>query len=156
MIARAVDHDAADGMLMSCLDEALESNEDVDVVTSEPTVDPFLADLPADVFVPEQVAVITPAPVPPSNTTQEAAVAIAVAGPVRPAGASFLDDLPSDVFVPMPPSPDQEPAAKDRPLAGVGPPPARLGDAVELTRRAVSAWVSVLIGPALVQEGSRR
>ena len=29
-------------------------------------------------------------------------------------------------------------------------PPRRLGDAVDLTRRAVSAWVSVLIGPALV------
>jgi hypothetical protein len=76
----------------------------------------------------------------------------------RPAlpSSSFLEDLPSDVFVPALTPPEEELVAKDRPLAGVAPQPARLGDAVELTRRAVSAWVSVLIGPALVQEGARR
>ena len=153
---RVADDDATDGMIMSCLDEALGWDEVVDVVASAPTVDPFLADLPVDVFVPERAAVIATVPAPPSNTTQDAAVAVAVAGPGRPALSSFLEDLPSDVFAPMPPSPDQELAAKDRPLADVGPQPARLGDAVELTRRAVSAWVSVLIGPALVQEGARR
>ena len=155
-IAPVADHATTDGMLISCLDEALEWDETVDAVASAPTVDPFLADLPADVFVPEHVAVIATAPARAPSTTQEAVVAIAVAAPVRSAGASFLDDLPGDVFAPMAPSPDQEPASTDRPLAGAAPPPARLGDAVELTRRAVSAWVSVLIGPALVQEGARR
>ncbi len=156
LIAQGADNDTADSMVMSCLDEALDWDEDVEVVASARTVDRFLADLPADVFVPEHVAVIATAPAPAANTTHDAVVAIAVAEAVRPAGATFLDDLPSEVFAPMPPSPDQELAAKDRPFAGVGPPPARLGDAVELTRRAVSAWVSVLIGPALVQEGARR
>jgi hypothetical protein len=49
----------------------------------------------------------------------------------------------------------QKPPSNDQPFAGAQSPPQRLGDAVELTRRAVSAWVSVLIGPALVDVSRR-
>ena len=61
--------------------------------------------------------------------------------------------FPDDVFAH--PSVDQSKLEANHPLAGIASQPPRLGDAVELTRRAVSAWVSVLIGPALV-DGSRR
>ena len=66
-----------------------------------------------------------------------------------------LADLPDDVFAPAPGSVVQKPGSNDQPLAGAQSPPQRLGDAVELTRRAVSAWVSVLIGPALVDVSRR-
>jgi hypothetical protein len=68
---------------------------------------------------------------------------------------SSLVDLPSDVFAPAPAVVVQEPLPRAGAMAGRGSQPARLGDAVELTRRAVSAWVSVLIGPALVDVSRR-
>jgi hypothetical protein len=73
----------------------------------------------------------------------------------KPARAAGVADLPDDVFTPASGSVVQKPGSGDQPIAGAQSPPQRLGDAVELTRRAVSAWVSVLIGPALV-EVSRR
>jgi hypothetical protein len=67
----------------------------------------------------------------------------------------LLVDLPRDVFAPAPVVISQEPLQTNQSLAGTHTQPARLGDAVELTRRAVSAWVSVLIGPALVDVSRR-
>jgi hypothetical protein len=154
-IATAFDQDASEDAVISCLDEAMGWDEEVEVVANLPHVDPFLADLPADVFVPERVTHPDSAPEAPSIRSKEAVLALAVAAPAPPVTAPCLADLPSDVFVPVTPSRDQEPVATNRPLTGVEPQAPRLGDAVELTRRAVSAWVSVLIGPALVQ-GSRR
>jgi hypothetical protein len=66
-----------------------------------------------------------------------------------------LVDLPRHVFAPVPAVLAQEPLHSDGALVGRESQPARLGDAVELTRRAVSAWVSVLIGPALVNVSRR-
>ena len=67
----------------------------------------------------------------------------------------MLVDLPREVFAPAPAVFASHPVAPDRSLTAADSPPARLGDAVELTRRAVSAWVSVLIGPALVDVSRR-
>ncbi len=173
-----VDLDESGGDAMSCLDEALSWDEEAEVVVAAARVDPFLADLPADVFVPEQVTVEISAPATTSIATNEAPLAAVAPDAPRPVVLAVLADLPSDVFVPMPQPSDRdslakdrplagaEPCgvalampvdllAKDRPLAGAEPQPARLGDAVELTRKAVSAWVSVLIGPALVGSSRR-
>jgi hypothetical protein len=70
-------------------------------------------------------------------------------------GWATLVDLPRNVFVPLSSVLTQEPLRSDQALVGTDSQPARLGDAVELTRRAVSAWVSVLIGPALVDVSRR-
>jgi hypothetical protein len=68
----------------------------------------------------------------------------------EPASRLTLADLPRDVFAPAGARSAPAPLQTDHALAGTHSQPARLGDAVELTRRAVSAWVSVLVGPALV------
>jgi hypothetical protein len=66
-----------------------------------------------------------------------------------------LVDLPRDVFAPASSVLAQGSLHPDQALVGRDSQPAGLGDAVELTRRAVSAWVSVLIGPALVDVSRR-
>ncbi len=78
-----------------------------------------------------------------------------VAESQKPERPFVLVDLPDDVFAPAPGTVVQKPLLHDESLAGTESPPQRLGHAVELTRRAVSAWVSVLIGPALVDVSRR-
>jgi len=78
----------------------------------------------------------------------------AIHAPESATPATLLD-LPRDVFAPAPAVLAQEPLHTDQSLVGRDSQPAGLGDAVELTRRAVSAWVSVLIGPALVDVSRR-
>jgi hypothetical protein len=73
----------------------------------------------------------------------------------EPAVPVNLADLPRKVFTPAIGFNAPAPLQADHSLAGTHSQPARLGDAVELTRRAVSAWVSVLIGPALVDVSRR-
>jgi hypothetical protein len=111
-----------------------------------PEAAPFvLADLPVDLF----------GPVPQAPTFVLADLPVDLFGPVPQAPTFVLADLPVDLFGPAPESPDRKPLSAGQPLAGAQPQAPRLGDAVELTRRAMSAWASLLIGPALV-DGSRR
>jgi hypothetical protein len=89
----------------------------------------------------------------------ESALAIELADLPRdvfaPFPCDFVADLPEDVFTPASAALAQKLIPSPQPLAGTQSQPPRLGDAVELTRRAVSAWVSVLIGPALVDVSRR-
>ncbi len=123
-----VDLGESGGDVVSCLDEALSWDEEEEVVASAPRPDPFLADLPADVFVPEQVMVELSAPEAPSVVAVDAPLATgAPDSPGSVAAGPFLADLPSDVFVPMPQSSDPDSLAKDQPLAGKEPQPRAVG-----------------------------
>ncbi len=148
---------------VSCLDEESAFEGDSDPVNVVREASPALAELPSDVFATPRFTV----PVIPQTTPAErvaeppVAVVSAKTGSATPKYRFVLADLPTDLFGPGSEALDQKPLTKDQPLsgaqplAGAQPPTRRLGDAVELTRRAMSAWVSVLIGPALV-DGSRR
>ncbi len=149
------------GFLMSCLDEESAFDNASDRVDVTREANPVLAELPSELFaVPNVTISATPRPSPMAPVAESIA---AVSTPDRaPRVYPFvMADLPTDLFGPGPDALDLKPMTKVQPvpeaapLAGAQPPTPRLGDAVELTRRAMSAWVSVLIGPALV-DGSRR
>ncbi len=144
-IATSVGSDGYDGETLSCLDEEWDLAGCFDE-TPAPAGDlRVVADLPQDVFTPAPIEASVPAPIAGER------VEVAQAAPVASAAKAVV--FPDDVFAH--PSLDQRPLEANHPVAGMASQPPRLGDAVELTRRAVSAWVSVLIGPALV-DGSRR
>jgi hypothetical protein len=103
------------------------------------------ADLPRDVFAPAGA----------SPSAAAAPLGSMATHRHEPPSPALLVDLPRDIFAPAPALVAQEALHPADALVGRGSQPARLGDAVELTRRAVSAWVSVLIGPALVDVSRR-
>jgi len=143
--ATSVTSNSCEGEALSCLDEEWDPIGCIDEAPAPASARRFVADLPQDVFTPAPNRVNAP-----TNIADEA-TAVAQAVPL-PAPATMVV-FPEDVFAHS--SLDQRPLEANHPVAGIDSQPPRLGDAVELTRRAVSAWMSVLIGPALV-DGSRR
>ena len=140
--ATCAEIETSDEATVSCLDEEWDpvgGSEEAPVITAERL---SIVNFPIDVF--------TPAPKPASALVPAAPE---IATVVQAGDGASAVKFPEDVFTP--PVFAQSPLQSDQPLAGNQSQPPRLGDAVELTRRAVSAWVSVLIGPALV-DGSRR
>jgi hypothetical protein len=153
--AELVESEDSAGIVMSCLDEECGIEAEVAEVVVAARQAPVFDELPSDVFASPRVTVTTNAQPVPLKPAIDAPVAVVVANLERPVASSVLAELPADVFVPAPQSFDHKPLSPEPPLAGAQPPAPRLGDAVELTRRAMSAWASLLIGPALV-DGSRR
>jgi hypothetical protein len=80
----------------------------------------------------------------------------APAGPTAPAPIAVAREasIPWPVFAPggPPPEPDRSVTAQS---TGASTHPVRWGEAIQLTREAVVAWMKVLTGPALVQVSAR-
>jgi hypothetical protein len=165
--AKSIQETSSDELRISCFAEECGLDDFLEEIETAPRAIAKLPDLPTDVFAHAPVASAL-AEAPKANDAPKAAATPGAAGAPkiadapkiaadtpRTASPPVLVDLPSDVFAHAPDLLARKPVSHDEPLAGSPPQPHRLGDAVELTRRAVSAWVSVLIGPALV-DGSPR
>jgi hypothetical protein len=158
--AKPIHETRSDERAISCFDEECGPDDVLEEIETAPRAIAKLPDLPPDVFgnapVPSALAdAHKGSDVPKAAATPGAADAPKIADATGTKSPAFLLDLPSDVFAQPAEVLARKPIPHEEPIAGSPSQPHRLGDAVELTRRAVSAWVSVLIGPALV-DGSPR